>query len=50
MVKEHVDLLQRYWELLTETGMEADYEDFFDEQSLLKAIHVMETKKTSDKK
>lgn len=45
MVKQHEDLLKKYWELIAETNYDWDEEDFTDEETLKKAIEEMENAK-----
>lgn len=43
MVKEHVDKLKLYWELIEQTTLEPEYADFKSEKVLDDAIEVIKT-------
>lgn len=44
MVKEHVDKLKLYWDLIEQTTLEPDIEDFANEETLERAIEVIKTR------
>lgn len=41
MVKEHIDKLKLYWELIDQTDLEPEITDFVSEESLDKAIEYV---------
>lgn len=44
MVKDHIDKLKLYWELIEQTKLEPEFDDFLNEESLNIALSVIKEK------